>query len=221
MPSPKQLKKSKKGGEVNRVYSILKERILNCEFPPGEFLVEIEVAAQCNTSRTPVREACNRLAEEKWLSKIQNKGYMVTAILVQDIIEVYEYRRLLECFGAERAAKIASAEDIAVLKRIVAVENRPHAKMVDIVKANHEFHTTLGRMARNRRIYDHLLLTLEYVHRLDILSTRRDGEWVGHSTIMAALEKHDAASASKAMSEHIDQAQDRMLRIFRGQKDAT
>jgi GntR family transcriptional regulator, rspAB operon transcriptional repressor len=221
MPTPGQLKKSKKGSEVDRVYSLLKEKVLNCDFYPSDFLVEMDVAEQCHTSRTPVREACNRLAEEKWLTKIQNKGYLVTPILIRDIIEIYEYRRILECFGAERVAQDASAEEISLLKRIVAVEDRPAAKRAELIKANQEFHASLGRMARNHRVYDELLLTLEYIHRLDILSTQRDREWVGHSTIMSALEMRDAAAARNAMSEHIDRSQTRMLRIFRGQKDST
>src|SRR6202453_5432414 len=103
-------RKPKKGSEVDRVYRLLKSEILSCRFRPGDFLPEVEVAAQCRTSRTPVREACNRLAEEKWLSKIQNKGYIVSPISVQDIMEMYQYRKLLECFTAERTAQIRSEE---------------------------------------------------------------------------------------------------------------
>jgi DNA-binding GntR family transcriptional regulator len=217
MAAKANLLKSKKGGEVDRVYRLLKRWILDCRFPPGDFLPEVEVAAQCNTSRTPVREACNRLAEEKWLLKIQNKGYMVTPISVQDIIEVYQYRRLLECFAAEQTARIAAPEEIAALKSLAAVENKPNAKMSEIVESNYALHTAIGRIARNQRIYDQLVLTLDYVQRLDILSTRRDAEWVGHSAILAALQAKDAKGAHKAMAEHIDHARDRMLRIFRGE----
>ena len=106
MPSAAILRKPKKGGEVDRVYLLLKGWILNCRFRPGDFLPEVEVAEHCNTSRTPIREACNRLAEEKWLSKIQNRGYIVAPISIQDIMEVYQFRKLLECFTARRTAKI-------------------------------------------------------------------------------------------------------------------
>lgn len=211
-----QAKRSKKGGEVDRVYTLLRHWIVSCKIPPGDFLPEVELALQCNTSRTPIREACNRLAEEKWLSKIQNKGYMVTPISVQDIVEVYQYRRLLECFCAERVAQFASSEEIANLKRVTAVENRPNAKQSDIIEANHALHTGIARLANNRRIYDQLILTLDYVHRLDILSTRRDADWVGHKAIIAALEARDPEAAHNAMGEHVDDARDRMLRIFRG-----
>jgi DNA-binding GntR family transcriptional regulator len=208
------LRKSKKGGEVDRVYRLLKSWILNCRFRPGDFLPEVEVAAQCNTSRTPIREACNRLAEEKWLSKIQNKGYVITTISVQDIMEIYQYRKLLECFTAERAAELADDDDLQSLKKIIAVENKRGAKVSEVVAANYVLHTRIGQLAQNQRIYNQLTLTLEYVQRLDILSTRRDEEWVHHGRIMAALEAHDLKGAHEAMAEHIDKSRERMLRLF-------
>jgi DNA-binding GntR family transcriptional regulator len=214
MPAKSVLKKPKKGGEVDRVYRLLRSWILDCRFRPGDFLPEVEVAALCKTSRTPIREACNRLAEEKWLSKVQNKGYLVTPISVQDVVEVYQYRKLLECFTAERTAQVISQEELAGLKDLILVECKPKVGLSEFVEANGVFHRSLGRLSRNQRIFDQLGLTLDYVHRLDILSTQHDAEWVGHGEILAALEAHDVHGAHQAMADHIDHARDRMLKIF-------
>ena len=207
-------KKPKKGSEADRVYRLLKSWILNCRFRPGDFLPEVEVAAQCKTSRTPVREACNRLAEEKWLSRIHNKGYIVSPISVVEIMEVYQYRKLLECFAAERTAQIITPADIASLRKIAAVEKEPNTDIARIVEANFAVHAGIGRLAQNQRVFDQLTLTLEYVHRLDVLSTQRNTEWVPHEHILCALEAHDVKGAQAAMAEHIDTARDRMLRVF-------
>ena len=59
-----------------------------------------------------------------------------------------------------------------------------------------------------------MILTLEYVHRLDVLSTQRNAEWVPHGEILRALEAHDVKGAYKAMADHIDNSRDRMLRVF-------
>jgi DNA-binding GntR family transcriptional regulator len=220
MSTKRTLRRPKKSSEVDRVYRLLKSWILNCRFRPGDFLPEVEVAAQCKTSRTPIREACNRLAEEKWLSKIQNKGYIVSTISVQEIVEMYEYRKLLECFAAERTAKVASPEDIASLKDTIAIENNPRAKVSELVEANYALHTGIARLAQNQPIFDQLNRTLEYVHRLDVLSTRRNTEWLGHghSEILLALQAHDVKVAHKAMAEHIDRSRERMLGVlFRGE----
>src|SRR4029077_20288799 len=89
---------------------------------PVDFLSNIVLAKKCKTSRTPVREACSRLAQDKWLSLIPRKGYLVRPISVREIVGVYAFRRVLACFSAEKVAQLAAPEHIAQLKNIVAVE---------------------------------------------------------------------------------------------------
>src|SRR5712692_6384923 len=108
--------KSRTEGEVERVYRQLREWLITAQIPPGEFLSEAVLAHKCKTSRTPVREACSRLAQDKWLSLIPRKGYLVKPISVRDIVELYEFRKLLECFAADQAARAATTEHIKQLK---------------------------------------------------------------------------------------------------------
>lgn len=201
-------------GEVDRVYRLLKNWILQCEFRPGDFLTEVNLAERCETSRTPIREACNRLSQEGWISGIRHKGYVLPSISARDIVESYEYRKLLECFNAEKAAQTATREQLVHLGRILEVEKKLKIKIDDIVVANEAFHRGLGEIAGNRRVEVRLKLTLEYVHRLDVLSIQTDSVWIGHGDILAALETRKAAQARRAMAAHIDKARDRMLNLF-------
>jgi GntR family transcriptional regulator, rspAB operon transcriptional repressor len=200
--------------ESDRVYALLRDSLLECEFRPGDFLSEVELARQCKTSRTPIREACNRLSQEGWISRIPHRGYAVKPISIREIVEIYEYRKLLECHAASATARNASEVQIARLHRIIAVEKKAHTRMNDILAANNNFHLALGEIAGNQRILDQLKLTLEYVHRLDILSTQKDAAWVPHGEILAAIEAHHSSQAGKAMASHIDSARDRMLKLF-------
>ena len=201
-------------GEVDRVYRSLKNWILQCEFRPGDFLAEVELARRCDTSRTPIREACNRLAQEGWIAQIRHKGYMIPQISVRDIVEIYEFRKLLECFNAEKAAHLASPEQLAKLGAIIETENQARPPMSEILAANEAFHLGMGEIASNQRVMDQLKLCLEYVHRLDILSTQRHSDWVPHGEIFSALERRKPSQASKATAAHIDHARDRMLKLF-------
>jgi DNA-binding GntR family transcriptional regulator len=201
-------------GEVDRVYKQLRAWLLECEFKPGDFLSEVELARMCDTSRTPVREACNRLSQEKWITRIRHKGYMVPPISIRQIVEIYEYRKLLECFTAERAAQTASADEISKLGKIVEAEKRAKASVAEVVAVNAAFHIGLAEIARNLRVLEEVRGTLEYVHRLDVLSTQRDTVWIPHGEILNALEARKPAVASKAMAAHVDNARDRMLRLF-------
>lgn len=201
-------------GEVDRVYRLLKTWILDGRLRPGDFLSEVELARQCETSRTPIREACNLLSQEKWIQRIRHKGYVLPPISIREIIEVYEYRKLLECFCAERAAASATPEEVRALRDIIAIEDRLDLDMSEFLRANQDFHLRLGEIARNQRVLDQLKLTLEYVHRLDVLSTQRDSRPVPHRDIVRAIEARNVGEAGRAMAEHINVSRDRMLRLF-------
>jgi DNA-binding GntR family transcriptional regulator len=201
-------------GEVERVYRLLKGWILDGKLRPGDFLSEVDLARQCETSRTPVRESCNLLSQEKWIQRIRHKGYLLPPISIREIIEVYEYRALLECFCAERAAASATAEEVRALGELIGIEDRPDLDMAVFLQSNQDFHLRLGQIARNARVLDQLKLTLEYVHRLDVLSTQRDTRPVPHRDIVRAIESRDGAEARQAMAEHINVSRDRMLRLF-------
>ncbi len=211
---PFHMKEAASAGEVARVYKRLKGWILDGRLRPGDFLSEVELARQCETSRTPVREACNLLSQEKWIQRIRHKGYVLPAISIRDIIEVYEYRKLLECFNAERAAASATVEEIRQLREITAAEDLAEVDMAVFLRGNQAFHTKLGEIGRNRRMFDQLVLTLEYVQRLDVLSAQRDTRPVPHRDIVRAIEARNAQEAVRAMAEHINLSRDHMLRLF-------
>jgi DNA-binding GntR family transcriptional regulator len=206
--------KKEKGGEVERVYRLVKGWILQGRARPGEFLAEVDLARWCKTSRTPVREACNRLAQENWLTHIRHKGYLLPPISVREILDVYEYRRLLEGFAAEKAAGVGRPEQLASLKDALARERRRAATKETLVEANHAVHLGLAEIAGNRRVLDELRRTLEYVDRLDILSLEKDAHPVFHDEIVRAVEARNPREARRAMEAHLDEARDRMVRIF-------
>lgn len=206
--------KSEKEGEVDRVYRLLKSWILECRLKPGQFVSEIEMASKCETSRTPIREAFNLLSQEKWIQRIRHKGYLIPPISIREIVETYEYRKLLEGFAAERTAHSAAPEEIENLAAIIAIETQPDPDPGQFLTANEAFHMGLARLARNQRVLDQLKLVLEYVHRLDLLSTQRDHQLVPHGEIVRALRESKPDEARAAMAAHIDVSRDRMLRLF-------
>jgi DNA-binding GntR family transcriptional regulator len=152
--------------------------------------------------------------QDKWLSRIRRKGFLVTPISVRDIVDMYQYRKVLECFAAEKAAQTASREQTSELRRLVAPENEPEAELADILRANQVFHLRLSQMAGNQRIVCQLNLTLAYVTRLDTLCTQTVPGWIGHSEILRAIEAHQPADARRAMEVHIDDSRDKMIRLF-------
>jgi DNA-binding GntR family transcriptional regulator len=161
-----------------------------------------------------VREACSRLAQDKWLSLIPRKGYLVRPISVREIVELYEFRKVLECFSAEKVAQLATPEHIAQLRNIVAVESNGRPQLDKILLANEAFHLRLAEMAGNQRVIDQLRLALGYVRRLDTLCTQTVPGWIGHRDIIRAIEAHKPGDARKAMAAHIESSLEKMIRLF-------
>jgi DNA-binding GntR family transcriptional regulator len=207
-------RKAEREGELERVYRTLREWLIAARLRPGEFLSEVNLAAQCRTSRTPVREACGRLAQDNWLQRIPRKGYIVSPISVRDIVELYEFRRILECFSAERVALSARRDEIEELRHLVRVESDPSAGLQEILASNQAFHLRLAQLAGNQRVVDELRLSLGYVQRLDTLCTQTVPGWIPHTDILSAIESHRPIDAHQAMAIHIDTSRDKMIKLF-------
>jgi len=201
-------------GEVERVYQLLKSWLIAARLAPGEVLSEVELASRCETSRTPVRESFSRLAQDGWLKRIPRKGYLVAPISIRDIVELYEYRRVLECFAAESVAHSASAEAIESLDQLVSVERQREAEVDAILTANEEFHRRLAELTMNARVASQVALVLCYVKRLDTICTQSVPGWIGHQEIISALRTRQPEAAREAMARHINLSRDKMLRLF-------
>lgn len=80
----------------DRAYAFVRDGILRRTIKVGAFLEEEQVSTAIGVSRTPVREAFHRLAAERWLELVPRRGAMVRQVTAQELVEVYEVRRLLE-----------------------------------------------------------------------------------------------------------------------------
>jgi DNA-binding GntR family transcriptional regulator len=133
---------------------------------------------------------------------------------VRDIVEMYESRKVLEGFTAEKVAQSANVEQIDDLKNLVSAETDPEGELSAILHANERFHLRLAQLAANHRVLGQLTLTMSYVSRLDTLCTQTVPGWIGHADILRAIEAHQPADAKHAMEVHIDVSRDKMLKLF-------
>jgi DNA-binding GntR family transcriptional regulator len=152
--------------------------------------------------------------QDGWILSLHHRGYQVTPVSIKELLATYEYRKVLECFAAEKTAQVASSEDLAQIRDIVALESDRTADVDRVIEASDAFHLAIAEIAGNRRVIAQLKLTLEYVHRLDRLSARKERSWIPHGEILAALEARRPSETRQAMATHIDYARDRMLRLF-------
>ena len=102
----------------DQIYRSLRHALIQRRFSPGTRMVETVLSEQLGVSRTPVREALNRLTVEGWLESRPNKGVVVAGITPHEIRERYRLREVLESYGAREATARISDEELDRLDAI-------------------------------------------------------------------------------------------------------
>lgn len=203
------------------VYLQLRDQIISLEFPPGERLSEARLAKHFGVSRSPVKEALKRLADEGLVRIRPQYGSFVAPISLTQALEFLEIRMLLEPHAARRAALNLSEEDLEHLQRVFdQVGAHPPGTpeyAAAVWQADDELHRLIARACGNREIlriltsnHDHInrirRATARYSHRLpSSLSEMK--------TILAALMRRDPDGASEAMRLHLSNLQAAVERL--------
>ena len=209
-------KKTKQGGERDRTlsdqaYETIKRGILQGEFEEGTFLSAPEVMHHYGISRTPFREACNRLHHERILEVVPRRGYLIPEVSFRTVRDLFEVRLVLEVIIAELAAIRATPPQLDELTRL-GEESWSLSQAGDtneqFVKANTEFHLCLARMTQNRELLSLAAGILERNERVSYMELR--SSWFQpkeiqnlHGSIVDAIRRRDPAAARTAVIDDI------------------
>jgi DNA-binding GntR family transcriptional regulator len=205
----------------DHVYAVLKQRILSCALPPNERLVEKNLCAELHVSRTPLREALNRLSHEELVSFQPHAGYRVAPITLEGFRTLSELRAIVEPQAAALAAERATDADVADLRARATLPYDPNDErgFVDYCRANAHFHLAVVRCARNPRLENIVMSALDMYQRPTYLRIGRQldpkNPSAKHHAIVDAIERHDAAGAREAMLRHIQGGGERILKALK------
>lgn len=200
-------------------YTLILEAIDQGIYRPGDRLVESELAERFGVSRTPVREALQRLETQSMLTR-DGRSLIVASLDRNQLAELYAVRAELEGLAARLAAKHASPEEVKVLRDMVE-EDRAHLDDPRaLARANRRFHKQIHLMSHNR----FLVQQLDLVHRSMALlaNTSIAAEGRGemtleeHDTIVRAIEAGDGDAAQAALRAHISKAFETRLKLDAG-----
>lgn len=193
------------------VYESLRDAIWDGRIARGERLREEEIARNLGVSRTPVREALQRLHQRGLLAFGPGRGLVVAQLSQHQVLQLYAMREILEGSAARFAAQHATETDIAILYRLQNELRNAAPDAMLLVMLNRRFHQAIYEAAHNQ----YLLQTLNMLHdslallhsaTFRVPSRRRESD-EEHRSIVAAIERHDPDAAEKAAREHIRQAQ--------------
>lgn len=195
-----------------RAYQAIRDAILSGRYLPGARLTEEELAALSGVSRTPVRDALRLLASELYVTMVPNHGTFVTDWTLDDIVEIFELRSLLEGHGAARAALRAGPEQIAALEEQVRIIDgelaREDAPDLDrFLAANRRFHDLITEAADSARLSAmvHRLVQPPVVARTATRYRRSDlaRSNAHHRELIEAFRARDPDWARAVMTAHI------------------
>jgi DNA-binding GntR family transcriptional regulator len=190
----------------NVAYERIKSEILAFRLKPLAPLSEVALAQRLGVSRTPIREAIRRLEREGYVWVAPHKGAFVTPVSLDDIVEIYLIRELLEGAAAAMAAQRITP---AILERLrshlaaVDVGGRVHVERMAAVDA--EIHASILRAAGRPKLSALVAGMNEQAQRMRYagIEVRPRGNRDELLAILDALARRDAPAAEAAMRAHI------------------
>jgi DNA-binding GntR family transcriptional regulator len=193
----------------------LREQIVQGVFRPGQQINESVLAGQLRTSRGPLREALQRLAQEGILVSMRNRGVFVPEMSIEDIKEIYAVREAVES-AAAKILLAAPQDQVDLTSKALQEILAEMAKQVElsdwhaISRLDMQFHTTLVEGTKNsrlRRIYDTLAAESRMcIINLEVSYPRVDALVEEHQNILDLLEAGDGEGLERAVSRHMQKA---------------
>lgn len=201
------------------LYQQVRERIVSGEIEPGAILTEAELADEYGVSKTPVREALVLLGHEGFVESMPRIGHVVATFTVQDVLETFHLRSILEAEAAGLAAERITEDEIAALLKNSDEESRLSERAHEdgfyerANELNMEFHQVIARASGNRRLADLIKRIMEDMRRM-LAFDPRFVEPRQHEEIIEALKHGDRAKAEQAMKRHVEETKSRLLHRF-------
>jgi DNA-binding GntR family transcriptional regulator len=199
----------------------MRRRILDNVWAPGYQALEQEIALQLGMSRTPVREALIRLANEGLVEVIPRRGMRVLPVSLSDMRDIYQILTALESAAAEilAARKPGDEELKPLVDATLAMESALAKDDLDAwAAADERFHEQLVNMAGNKLLAEAVFSHWDRAHRARMFTLRLRPKPVSstheHMALVERLRRGDAAGAAAVNREHRQRASRELLDIF-------
>ncbi len=205
---------------ADKAFTVIEEAILRGKLPPGSRLKEKDLADSLGISRSPVREAVQRLAANGLLCTVPQRGVFVAQITAEKVSELMSVREVLEGLAARLASERLSTDQLVALRRTLEDirERKQRGNLTGYPQRPLDFHGFLTQASGNAT----LQTTLKFIHRQLQLARSQSGADPArmqdviseHLDVLEALEHRNADLAENQMRRHIQQARENMLRVM-------
>ncbi len=201
----------------NQAYQELKRIILERQIPPGGKLNEGDLAKALGISRTPIREAINRLEKEGLLKIIPQRGAFVVQFTEKDIYELFLIRENLEGLAAYLAAGKMNERDLSRLESSVEGFSEPfdEKEIRRYAREDFKFHQTVVQFSEAQRLINLISTLHDYIRIFRLttigLSGRMKTSLDEHRELLQAFRERKPEEAERRMREHIRHVRDGVM----------
>jgi DNA-binding GntR family transcriptional regulator len=194
----------------DKAYEAIKGRIIDLSLEPGEKLLEQQLAADLGVSKSPIRDAFQRLEREKLVLMIPFKGWYVQPVSLEEFKEIHQVREALEIYCLQGHLGAYGETDINVFKKTMALARKrlEQGSNSGAYDAHRSFHKLIVDLMKNRLIGDmygnisdrldrYLSISVKYVPDRVKTANRE------HFALLEAIEKKDVALAIQRLRDHL------------------
>jgi DNA-binding GntR family transcriptional regulator len=205
-----------RGRASDRVLKVLRRMIITSELPPGTQVTEAALVELLHCSRTPLREALQRLAAEHLVVAVPRRGVTIAELGIVDFGSIVQALEAVEATLVRLAAQRISDDEITRIEQMLAESDVALANgdMEEIVDLDFQVHTTFGKASGNRFLLEFEEILLRLLGRYIYLGFMRAGNAKGaiadHREIVAALRAHDPDACEAALRAHLNHGRERM-----------
>nr|WP_319394876.1 GntR family transcriptional regulator [uncultured Desulfobacter sp.] len=192
-----------------KVADIIRERILNFSLGPGSRLSDKQIAQEMEISRTPVREALNRLTAEGIVKALPNRGFIVKKFELKEIEDIYILRERLETLAVELTIlNLTPARQKELEELLTKAESDCNKEdLFGFNTSDESFHDMIALYSENQalgEVLKNLRGKIRVIRRYDHLQPGRLEEaHESHTDILSSITQRDVKGAKEKMSAHI------------------
>lgn len=200
----------------NSLYLTLKEKLINCVYPPGTMLNEVQLAQEYGVSRTPIREAIGKLEVDGYIRVLPKKGIYVTDISIADVLQIFQTRIEIEPIALKLASPYLKKEELIMFKEKL---NDDSLLLADSIRLDTAMHLFIIENCGNRYIIDMMRKLFDDNTKIVIASKQdqikiHDAKLEHTQILDSLLNKDDIDYTAQLMRSHIETCRRAALDYF-------
>jgi DNA-binding GntR family transcriptional regulator len=204
-----------------RAYLATRHAIRQLQLPPGQTVLEREMAEMLGMSRTPVREALVRLEMEGWVQLIPRRGFVVAPIVADDLQQIYEVVEALDGIAGSLATKRATTKELDRLGQLVEDQNKA-LELGDLIawtELDEQFHQLIVDLAQNPRLRGIMDSQSDQLYRARLYTIKHRPKptqsIIDHKAIIAVMRAGEPEAAKSMLQFHRYRARNEILKVIR------